>query len=266
MRRTTGHQSSFSVLIAEANRMNCQLIEDSLRRGRSRIGVIGATTDAAQALSILKEREPDVAIISARLHTGPLDGFGLVRDVHSLKLKTRIVVLLDSRDKNLVVDAFRFGAHGVVFRDEPVKILAKCLRAVNAGQIWAGSVYLGYVIEALAKAMPLPTQNFRGADRLTKRERDITAMIAEGMSNRDAAVRLNLSESTVRNYLQHIYDKLGVSSRSELMLFWINRSLKTPLGIHELENVSAGESQPHAPAKMEPFAVEARGRAARRAQ
>jgi len=246
--------------------MNCQLIQDSLRRGRSRITVVGTTIDAAQALSMLKEREPDVAVVSARLVTGAVDGFGLVRNIHSLRLRTRIVVLLDSRDRELVVDAFRFGAHGVVFRDEPVRILAKCLRAVRDGQIWAGSLYLGYVVEALAKAMPLPAQDFRGADRLTKREREIAVAIAEGLSNREASARLHLSESTVRNYLQHIFDKLGVSSRSELMLFWINRSLQTPLGLYEAEDARNGDSPVHAAAKMEAFGAEAHGRAVRREQ
>ena len=114
--------------------------------------------------------------------------------------------------------------------------------------------------------MPLPTQNFRGADRLTKRERDIVVMIAEGLSNRETSARLGLSESTVRNYLQHIYDKLGVSSRSELMLFWINRSLQTPVCLYDADKPPGGALPPHAPAKMEPFAAEAHGRAARRAQ
>ncbi|MGH9575387.1 MAG: LuxR C-terminal-related transcriptional regulator [Candidatus Acidiferrales bacterium] len=266
MRGASGTYNSLSILIAEANQMNCQLIQDSLCRGRSRITVVGATIDAVVALSLLKEREPDVAIISARLVTGPVDGFALLRNIHSLRLRTRIVVLLDSRDRELVVDAFRFGAHGVIFRDEPVRILAKCLRAVRDGQIWAGSLYLGYIVAALAKAMPLPAQNFRGADRLTRRERDIAAAIAEGLSNREASARLHLSESTVRNYLQHIFDKLGVSSRSELMLFWINRSLQTPLGLYEAGDAPNGDSPSHAAAKMEPFDAEARGRAVRRAQ
>jgi hypothetical protein len=69
----------------------------------------------------------------------------------------------------------------------------------------------------------------------------------------------------VRNYLQHIFDKLGVSSRSELMLFWINRALQTPIGLYEAENSHDRDSS-LAPAKMEPSAAEAHGRAARRVQ
>ncbi|HEY6464928.1 MAG TPA: response regulator transcription factor [Candidatus Acidoferrales bacterium] len=224
--------SPVSVLIAEANRMNCQLIQEAFRRDRRRVVVAGATVDIAQALSVLKEQEPDVVIVSARLVTGPIDGFALVRNIHSLKLATRIVMLLDTRDREFVVDAFRFGAHGVVFRDEPVKILTKCVMAVHRGQIWAGSLYLGYVMDALAEALPLPTQDFRGADRLTKREVDIAAAVAEGLSNREASNRLHLSENTVKNYLQKVFDKLGVSSRTELTLYWINRSKQFAFSAH----------------------------------
>jgi DNA-binding NarL/FixJ family response regulator len=247
MRRDAGLQgnsesTSISVLIVEANRMNCQLIRDSLQRGRSRIEVVGATIDPVQAISALKEREPDVAIVSARLVSGASDGFVLVRNIRSLKLRTRIIVLLDARNRELVVDAFRFGAHGIVFRDESVKILPKCIHAVHEGQIWAASQYLGYAIEALRKAMPLSIQDFRGADRLTKRETEIVALIAEGLSNREASARLHLKESTVRNYLQHVFDKLGVSSRSEVMLFWLNRMLQTPLGIDEPDAPNESDS------------------------
>lgn len=240
--RRTSQIESVSVVIVEANRMNCQLIRDSLQRGRSRIEVVGATTDPVHAVSALKEGEPDVAIVSAKLVSGPSDGFVLVRNIRSLKLRTRIVVLLDARNRGLVVDAFRFGAHGIIFRDEPVKILPKCIHAVHGGQIWAASQYLGYAIEALRKAMPLSVQDFRGADRLTKREKEIVALIAEGLSNREASARLQLKESTVRNYLQHVFDKLGVSSRSEVMLFWLNRMLQTPLGIDETDTLQESGS------------------------
>lgn len=224
--------SLVSVLIAEANRMNCQLIQDAFRRDRRRVSVAGATVDVAQALSVLKEREPDVAVVSSRLVTGPIDGFALVRNIHSLKLRTRIVMLLDTRERQHIVDAFRFGAHGVVFRDEPVKILTKCVIAVHRGQIWAGSLYLGYVMDALTEALPLPAENFRGVDKLTKRETDIAAAIAEGLSNREASNRLHLSENTVKNYLQKVFDKLGVSSRTELTLYWIKRSRQFAFSAH----------------------------------
>jgi DNA-binding NarL/FixJ family response regulator len=188
----------------------------------------------------LKERQPDVAIVSPRLVSGPADGFALVRNIHSLRLRTRVIMLLDSRDRDVIVDAFRFGAHGVVFRDEPLKILTKCIHAVHSGQIWANSLYVGYLIEALKRAMPLATRDFSAAQRLTKRERDLATLIAEGMTNRDIANRLGLTENTVRNYLQHVFDKVGCSTRAELMLYWIYRSQQVPgAGLAESEELDA---------------------------
>lgn len=216
--------SPVTLMITEANRMNCQLIQDALRRGRRRLVVVAATIESSQALSVLKEQQPDVAIISMRLLSGPVDGLELLRSIHALASSTRVIMLLESRERELVVDAFRFGARGVVFRDEPLRILTKCIHAVRSGQIWIDSLHLEYVMEALRKAMPFAKPDSSALARLTTRERDIVVGIGEGLSNRDVAKRLNLSEHTVRNYLQHVFDKLGVSTRAELMLYWLRRA------------------------------------------
>jgi len=118
-----------------------------------------------------------------------------------------------------VIDAFRCGAHGVVFRDEPLETLGKCIHAVHQGQVWANSEQLGYILEALSLTMPMRWQDARGIDLLSKREELVVRQVAEGMTNREISVHLKLSEHSVRNYLFRIFDKLGVSSRVELVLY-----------------------------------------------
>ena len=86
-----------------------------------------------------------------------------------LKEKARAVMLLASRERALVIDAFRCGAHGVVFRDEPLETLLKCIHAVHRGQVWAISEHLGYLLEALARMKPMNLQDARGANLLSKR-------------------------------------------------------------------------------------------------
>ena len=117
--------SAISVLIAESNYMNCQLVESVFRPKRSRVKVVASTVESTHALTLVKETEPDVAIISAHLREGPLEGYRLLRALRSLQFRTRAIMLLDSRDPDFVIDAFRCGAHGVVFRDEPLEILAQ---------------------------------------------------------------------------------------------------------------------------------------------
>src|SRR5580704_8172846 len=102
------------VLVAEANEMNCQLVQTAFRPRGQRISVVAVATSSARALELLQESQPDVAVVSSRLQEGPLEGFRLLRSIRSLSLKVRIVLLLDSREREMIVDAFRFGAHGVI--------------------------------------------------------------------------------------------------------------------------------------------------------
>jgi DNA-binding NarL/FixJ family response regulator len=139
--------------------------------------------------------------------------------VRALQSKTRAVMLLASRDRDLVVDAFRCGAHGVIFRDEPVETLSKCIHAVHHGQVWANSEHLGYLLDALGHAKPLHLQDARGLNILSKREENVVRLVSEGLTNRQISSDLGLSEHTVRNYLFRIFDKLGVSTRVELVLY-----------------------------------------------
>jgi len=218
---------SVSILIAEANQMNCQLVESAFRPRRYRVSVVASAIDFPRAVSLLKEREPQVAIISSQLREGPLEGFRVLRELRSLQSRTRAIMLLDTRERQLVIDAFRCGAHGVVFRDEPLETLGKCIHAVNQGQIWASSEHLGYILEALSQQVPMRLQDAHGIDLLSKREEAVVRQVAEGLTNREISIRLKLSEHTVRNYLFKIFDKLGVSTRVELVLYCLQERQPT---------------------------------------
>lgn len=213
--------SVVNVVIAEANHMNCELVESLFRPKRNRVAVIGFAVRSDDALSLLKEHEPDVAVISSHLQEGPLEGYRLLRELRSLQSKTRAIILLESRERELVIDAFRYGARGVVFRDESLEILGKCIHAVHQGQVWANSQQLRDVVDALGQSMPVHLRDAHGIELLSKREEEVVRLVAEGMTNREVSARLDLSEHTIRNYLFRIFDKLGVSSRVELVLYWL---------------------------------------------
>ncbi len=213
-----GCGSDISVVIAEANQLNCQLVESAFRARRNHVSVVASAVGSRETLDVIKERRPDVAIISAQMETGPLDGYYILRELHSLQTKTRLILLLGSRERELVIDAFRCGARGVVFRDEPLETLAKCIHAVHRGQVWANSLHLGYLLDVLSQ-MPMRLHDSQGMELLSKREAEVARLVAEGLTNRGISVQLGLSEHTVRNYLFRIFDKLGVSTRVELVLY-----------------------------------------------
>jgi DNA-binding NarL/FixJ family response regulator len=92
-------------------------------------------------------------------------------------------------------------------------------RSAAKGLSWVKSDQLQSVIDALASATPQRMVNPRGQTLLTKREDDVVNLVVDGLSNRETAQKLGLTEHTVSNYLFRIYEKLGISTRVELVLY-----------------------------------------------
>lgn len=205
------------VLAADSNSMSTQLLVEALARNEQ-FHVIEGPSSEAELLSLLKLENPDVALIGAKFGQSGQPAFDLVRNIRAEQPCPRVVVLLDHSDPAAVVEAFRAGAHGIFSRTQPLRMLTKCIECVHAGQVWASATELHFVLEALAKPVP---GNFRhlGSPPLSARESDVVRCVAEGLTNRDIARRLKLTEHTVKNYLFRIFDKLGVSSRVEVVLY-----------------------------------------------
>jgi len=209
---------SIRVLIADNHPMGAQLLSDALRRSH-RFGTVLAANRAADVAAMLADQPLDVALISADFEGEPGRGFKLAQEVQAKSTETKVVMLLDIPDRDSVVQAFRAGCHGVFCRARSVKDLPKCITCVHAGQIWANSQELAYVLAALREPQPLRVVNSTGVPLLTKREMAVVKCVAEGLTNRETAAQLSLSEHTVKNYMFRIFDKLGVSSRVELVLY-----------------------------------------------
>jgi DNA-binding NarL/FixJ family response regulator len=206
------------VLAADATRMNSQLLAAALERDK-RFQVLDPAPDARGIIAAAAEEKPAVVVISAELDEDKRKGFEVARELHALHAETRVVMLLDSSERSQVVEAFRAGARGVFCRSESLMALARCIQCVSEGQIWANSKELRYLLEALGEALPLRVIDARGAALLSKRELEVVRCVAEGLSNREIAQRLGLTEHTVKNYLFRIFDKLGVSKRVEVVLY-----------------------------------------------
>jgi DNA-binding NarL/FixJ family response regulator len=135
------------------------------------------------------------------------------------------VILLDNEDRKLTVDAFRAGASGVFCPSQSsFKMLCRCVDRVHSGQLWAKRSELVQVMEAFSQLEPLQVVTPDGLRLLTKREEEVVRLLADGLQNREIARELNLSEHTIKNYLFHIFDKLGVSSRVEVVLYAASRT------------------------------------------
>src|SRR6267142_2327692 len=223
MKKSPATRGPLRVFIADSSSMGCQLMVRALQQSRQSIKVVGSATESVEIVKGLGANRSDVAIISADLRNGPITGFRVVREARLSCPHIRIVVLVDSPERALVVEGFRAGADGVFSRDESFEMLCKCIRSVYGGQIWADLNQQRFIIEALATGGPQPIKGANGANLLTKREEGLVRLVAEGLTNRNISRHLGLTEHTVRNYLFRIFNKLGTSNRLELALYVIKQ-------------------------------------------
>jgi len=206
------------VLAADSTRMSSQLLATALERDRH-FQVLDCPADGQEILSTVMSEKPAVVVLSAEVDGNPRKGFDLAREIHGLRPEIQVVMLLDSSERDAVLEAFRAGARGVFSRNESLKSLAKCICCVSQGQVWANSRELRYLLDALGGALPLRVLDAKGRELLSRREQEVVRCVAEGLSNREVAQRLGLTEHTVKNYLFRIFDKLGVSKRVEVALY-----------------------------------------------
>ena len=218
-RDTAGKQ--IRVLVLDSSVIHTQLLADALRRDRA-LEVLSADSAKPVAKTVM-EQGVDVLVIGTHVEEQSCRGFEVLREVRAARPDTRAVVLLDSSKPQVVLDAFRSGARGIFSRSESIDKLCKCIRCVHNGQIWANSREMSLALEALASAPTVNPVDANGLSLLSKREKEIVQSLAEGLTNREIAERLKLSQHTVKNYLFRIFDKLGVSSRVELLYMTLSQ-------------------------------------------
>lgn len=209
------------ILVLDSSAIHTQLLSEALRRDRS-LEVLSLDSSKS-VIKTVAERSIDVLLIGTHLEEQSYRGFEVLRELRASRPETRTVVLLDSSKPQEILEAFRAGARGIFGRSESVEKLGKCIRCVHDGQIWANSREMSLALEALASAPTVNPVDANGLSLLSKREKEIVQSLAEGLTNREIAERLRISQHTVKNYLFRIFDKLGVSSRVELLFMTLSQ-------------------------------------------
>lgn len=214
--------NAVSVLVADSNRMQAQLLADALRR-RPEFSVAKCPMDTVSILQAVAAKLPRIAVLALSSPAHLPETVMTLRGFHLSHPEIPKVLLADRCDRELVISAFRSGARGIfTLTDSSMRLLCKCLLRVAGGQIWANTEQMNYLIELISEVPSLRVLSAGGRSLLTPREEQVVALVAEGLGNRQIARELNLSEHTIKKYLFRIFEKLGISTRVELVLYAVN--------------------------------------------
>jgi len=212
------------VLIADSGPLQSQLLARALRSRRDfHVSAVAQKTVAIDAF--LQSGHADVALISG--NTPP--DLGLLRWLRISHPAISAVLLAEEDDRELVINALRSGARGIfLLAQDPLRLLCKCITCVSKGEIWLNNAQMHYVTDALSEVPTLRVVNSNGRTLLTPREEQVVALVADGLTNRQVAGELGLSEHTIKKYLLRIFDKVGISSRVELVLYAMSHGSNRP--------------------------------------
>jgi DNA-binding NarL/FixJ family response regulator len=208
-------KDAIRILVADSAPIQSQLLTSALSNRRN-FRVLSAAPDASALQRSMQANPADVVLIAGN----HLRDLRLLRWLHLYHPKVAPVLLVDNCDRELVVGTFRAGAKGLfLFNDAPFRSLCHCISCVARGQVWINSQQMHFLLDALSQVPALRVVNVKGKPLLTPREEQVVALVADGLSNREVAVELGLSEHTIKKYMLRIFDKLGVSTRVELVLY-----------------------------------------------
>jgi DNA-binding NarL/FixJ family response regulator len=175
------------------------------------IRVTGIALDGREAVERVRADPPDVVLMDLKMPV--MNGVQATRSIRQSFPGVRVLVLTTYDDDEWLFDAIRSGASGYLLKDTPRQELIDAVKGTAAGKSYVDPAVMGKIlahVEQGPEAEPPPT-----TVNLTQREREILRLLARGLNNTDIAHQLYLSEGTVRNYTSALFEKLGVSDRTQ---------------------------------------------------
>lgn len=196
------------VLLADDHPMIRTALEVLLRDTSYELAGIAGT--GAAALAELERLEPELLLLDLQMPGG--GGMDVLRQIRARKYPVKVILLTAAIDDHALLEAKALKVHGMVLKNSDPAYLLECLDTVRLGRNW-------FDPELSERAVQLARAGKGSAHRgLAPRERQLVNFVRQGMRNREIAERLGVTEGTVKAYLHAIFEKLGVSSRTELAI------------------------------------------------
>jgi DNA-binding NarL/FixJ family response regulator len=180
------------------------------------IELVGRASDGEQALRLIADARPDVALLDVRM--SPMGGIEIARRLSASESATATLLYTGHAERSVLLEALDAGARGFLLKEAPLDDLVRAIKIVAGGGTYIDPGLAGLVVGPEA-AERLPT--------LTKREREILRLLADGMRNDGVAQRLSISPLTVRTHVRNAMNKLEADTRTEAVARALRDSLIT---------------------------------------
>jgi DNA-binding NarL/FixJ family response regulator len=184
-----------------------------------KLRVVGEAAGPNEALALAARVQPDVILLD--LDLGDTSGLDLLPQLLAAASVTRVLILTGVSDPDLHRQAVSLGAMGLVLKGKSIDILLQAIEKVHMGEVWLEPSMVATVLSDLAHHKGGKQTNFEEAKiaTLSPREREVIALVGEGLRNKKIAQHLCISETTVRHHLSSIFSKLEVAERLELVIY-----------------------------------------------
>ena len=200
------------VIVFDSSRLQSELLATGLESMRLDFEISSAN-DMESVVRLLTN-DPDWVVIMSD-NSMNSNAIPIARHLRTRFHGLSFIFIVQEGRSDRVIEAFKTGARGIVYSNESLSELAKCIHQVSQGELWVRGVDLGMILDGLLKPTARVT-DASGKTLLSPREEEISRLVADGLSNREVARTLKISESTVKNSLFHVFEKLGISNRVEL--------------------------------------------------
>jgi two-component system, NarL family, nitrate/nitrite response regulator NarL len=191
------------------------------------LAVVGEAGNRPDALAAVRE-QPDIVLLD--LDLGGRSGLDFLPDLFVAAPRTRVLILTGVLDPDLHRQAVRLGAVGLVLKERAAEVLLQAIEKVHAGEVWLEQSMIASVLGQMTRAERQPEDPEQAKiATLTARERQVIALVGEGLRSRQIAERLHISETTVTHHLTSIFNKLELLDRLKLLVYAYRHGLARPL-------------------------------------